>query len=67
MTPSRESERGEAVQKFLERINPGHQALRLKPLSFGAMAKFLKEYGCRDAADMYVFYRKCEEFKDLNL
>ena len=59
----RTTERGEAVQQFLDRINPGRESLKLKALTFGAVAKLLKAYGCRDVADIYVFYGKCEEFE----
>ena len=35
----RTTERGEAIQAFLDRINPGREAMKLKPLTFGAMAR----------------------------
>lgn len=60
---TKETQRGEQLKAFCARLNPGRAQFKLKALTISAMAKLLKDYGCRDAADMYIFFRKCEGFQ----
>lgn len=51
------SERGELLDKFLERLNPPRVAAGFRKLSHGFLAKKLEGV---PTDDLYAFYKECE-------
>jgi hypothetical protein len=53
------SEREEQVQHFLDRINPGREAMKLKPLTHARFNKLVEGWG--EKRDLYWLWSVCDK------
>lgn len=60
---NRGSARGEMLDKFLERINPGRKAVGLRPYSHARLSQLLQHV---PTDQLYPFYRDCERAKNFS-
>lgn len=51
------TEREEQVQHFLDRINPGREAMHLKPFTHARFNKLVEGWG--EKRDLYWLYNEC--------
>jgi hypothetical protein len=58
------SEREELMQKFLNRINPSRDAMRLKPLTAASFNKLVEGWGT--TSNLYWLYGECDRARNFS-
>jgi hypothetical protein len=64
MATTARSEREELVQKFLDRINPGRESVKLKPLTAARFNTLVQGWG--DKRGLYWLWSTCDHAKDFS-
>jgi hypothetical protein len=54
------SERGDLLERFMERLNAPRIQAGFRPLSYGRLSALLAHL---EISDLYAFYKQCEAYK----